>query len=202
MNDTNPLLLGPIIGGLSHTGVKLWGRAPQAATLHAWLSSASPEQAQPAGKTSVTAAAGFAGIVEITDLQPETTYHYALTLSDHLPPAASFRTFKTAPVPGQPRTFRFAFGSCFLPGAGASAGQAFRRMLENHDDLSFALMLGDQVYADEWKHNGLGRVAVDKADFRAVYQHTWSNPALREFLRRTPVYTRYSRFSTVTILTR
>lgn len=48
MNDKKPLLLGPTIGGLLHTGVKLWGRAPQAATLHAWLSSTGPERMQPA----------------------------------------------------------------------------------------------------------------------------------------------------------
>lgn len=182
------MLLGPIIGGLSHTGVKLWGRASKDSTLYAWLSVTSPDEAQPAGKVDVTAATGFAGAIRITRLQPETNYHYALSLSDQRPAPAFFRTFKTAPPPGQRRSFQFAFGSCFLPSADNTAGQTFHHMLQSHDDLAFAMMLGDQIYADEWKHNSLGRIAVNKDDFRAVYQHTWSNPSLREFMRRTPVY--------------
>lgn len=183
---TKELVLGPLIGSLAHNSVKLWGRASRAATLHAWLDDG--KQVTPAGKTKVGAKTGFTGVVEIQGLQPETGYGYALTISDEQPPAASFGRFKTAPPPGQLKNFSFAFGSCFLP-CQDEPGLTFQRIERMHGSASFLLMIGDQIYADQWKHNGLeDYIALDKNDYNEVYLHTWSNPYMRELLKKLPVF--------------
>ena len=183
---TDQLLLGPLVGSLSHNSVKLWGRASKSATLYAWLDSG--QGATQVGKTKVTTKTGFAGVVEVMDLQPETLYHYALTLTDEQPPAASFGHFKTAPAPGQLKNFSFAFGSCFLPYRD-EPGLTFQRIERMHGRTSFLLMTGDQIYADLWEDNGLkDHIAFTKADYDMVYRYIWSNKYMRELLKNVPVF--------------
>ncbi len=182
------LLLGPLIGGLSHDRVNLWGRADSASTLYAWLGTKKdPGHARLAGKARLTRTTGFAGIVPIKKLQADTTYYFALTLSKAKPAGKEFKKFRTFPKPGQIRPFRFAFGSCFRLGR-SDAGASFRHILEHQPDLPFLLMLGDQIYADEWKYNGLGKVAVTRDEYRQVYLNTWSDPDLRRLLANVPVF--------------
>ncbi len=135
----------------------------------------------------MTGTTGFAGIVPVKRLKPETTYYFALTLDKKKPAKKAFKRFKTFPKPGQVRSFRFAFGSCFCL-MGDNPGETFRHIVENQKDLAFFMMLGDQVYADEWKYNGLGRVAVSLDEYRQVYANTWSDPDLKELLARVPVF--------------
>jgi len=180
------LLLGPLVGSLSHDSVKLWGRASTGGMLYAWIDDG--EGIKQVGKTKLGAKTGFAGIVEIKELQPETWYRYALTLSDEPPPAASFGRFKTAPAPKQLKNFSFAFGSCFLP-LGPDSGLTFQRIERMHGRTSFLLMIGDQIYADLWKHNGLGgHIALTRDDYMEVYRHGWSNKYMRELLKNVPVF--------------
>lgn len=123
----------------------------------------------------------------IKKLKPETVYYYALSLTNKKPAKKEFKSFKTFPKPGQIRSFRFAFGSCFRPD-GKNSGEAFRHITEHQKDLAFLLMLGDQIYADEWKHNGIGRVAITRDDYRRVYSYVWSDPDLRNLLANMPVF--------------
>ncbi len=191
MPKTTPLLLGPIIGGLTDTHVNLWGRASSPATLHAWLGQkADFSDAKLAGRSlPLSTDDGFAGVVPLDELNPETTYFYALTLGNEKPskPDGRFRTF---PAPAQPRTFSFALGSCFRPEE-RDSGEVFdvierRRQAEN---LRFILMIGDQIYADARKNNGLmNRIAVSKDDYRKVYEHTWSKRPLRGLLKNLPAF--------------
>lgn len=182
------LILGPLIGGLSHNSVNLWGRADKACALSAWIATRQDaSDATLTGQTDLADAAGFAGIVPIKKLKPESTYYFALALDKKKPAQKQFRAFKTFPKPGQIRSFRFAFGSCFRLDD-EHPGEAFRHILDHQKDLAFLMMLGDQIYADEWKHNGLGRVAVTRDEYRQVYLNTWSDPDLRELLANTPVY--------------
>ena len=183
--NTTELILGPLVGDLSHDSVKIWGRASGAAILYAWLFDSG--QVKQAGKARVDGKTGFAGVVEIKDLQPDTWYRYALTLSNEGPPAASFGRFKTAPVPRQLKNFSFAFGSCFLP-LEPDPGLTFQRISRMHGRTSFLLMVGDQIYADLWKHNGLkDHIALDKEDYNEVYRYAWSNKHMREVLKNIPV---------------
>lgn len=188
MTTHTKMILGPLIGGLSHSGVNLWARADSASTLCAWLATQKDlSDAYLAGSTKLTDAAAFAGIVAIKKLKPETTYYFALRLDNKRPAKKEFKSFKTFPKPGQIRSFRFAFGSCFRPDE-KNPGETFRHILDHQKDLAFLMMLGDQIYADEWKYNGLGRVAVTRDEYRQVYANTWSDPDLRELLSKVPAF--------------
>jgi alkaline phosphatase D len=187
------LQLGPIVGGLSHRRAHLWGKAGGPGVLHAWLGQ-EPYlvDARLAGQSlPLRAEDGFAGVAPISGLYSDTSYHYSLTLSSQPPDPiyGPYPEFTTFPLPGQPRPFSFAFGSCFRP-VDKHSGKIFQ-VLENRrelDELRFILMTGDQIYADDYNHNGLGSVAFNLNEYRQVYQHAWSNQPLRELLKNLPAF--------------
>jgi len=186
------IVLGPLVGGLSHNSVKLWARADGSGMLHAWIGQ-EPDlsDAQHAGAALLVDAAGFAARIPVQGLQPETKYHYALTLDETKPAAqgAPYPAFTTAPPPGTRTEFTFAFGSCFMPLKPYNG--AMMRQLEHirtTRDIRFLLMLGDQIYADAWWGNGIHKVALTEEDYRAVYQYTWSHPDWRRLMQNMPVF--------------
>jgi alkaline phosphatase D len=190
MPDPHPyLVLGPIIGGLSHRRVRLWGRTNGPAIMRAWLASMDDlRDSAVYGETELREQTGYTGVIDISALEPNCRYHYALSInSGGRPPAREFRSFQTFPRPGEMHDLRFAFGSCFRPG-NQNPGRAFKHMLENQSRLDFLILEGNQIYADEWQYNGLGHVAMSLEDYRRVYLHTWSNPWHRALLRQTPVF--------------
>jgi alkaline phosphatase D len=189
----NDLLLGPIVGGLTSTQANLWGRATGPGKLHAWLghrpdlSDAKLEgQSLPLRPTD-----GFAGVAPLNNLRPETHYHYALTLTDtHPDPSqAPYPEFTTFPPDGTPRSFNFAFGSCFRP-SNANGGQIFNALdsRRRQDHLRFVLMIGDQIYADAITYNGIGKVACTLEEYRSIYAYTWSRPAFRQMIPSLPAF--------------
>ncbi len=187
------LLLGPIVGGLNANQANLWGRATGPGQLYAWLGH-QPDlaDARLAGRSlPLDPADGFAGVAPLRDLQPETHYHYALTLSDaHPDPShAPYPGFTTFPIDNTPRSFNFAFGSCFRP-TGAESGQVFNALDSRRvqDNLRFVLMIGDQIYADDIDHNGLGKVACTLDEYRAVYTHNWTQPSFRKMIPNLPAF--------------
>lgn len=189
----NELLLGPVIGGLAHDHAHLWGRADRPGVLHAWLGRQPDLSDANLAATSLTLTAqnGHAGVAPVKGLHPDTRYYYALTLSDTLPKPAQedYPSFTTSPVPGERTSFNFAFGSCFRPKS-AEGGQIFRAIDERRksDALRFILMIGDQIYADDFIHNGIGRVACSLQDYRDVYTYTWSRPPFKQLLENLPAY--------------
>ncbi|MBN1305542.1 MAG: alkaline phosphatase family protein [Anaerolineales bacterium] len=187
----NKIILGPVIGGLSYDRVNLWARASGPAVLHAWLSRQDDlSDARLVGNSALKEATGYAGVVPIRELTPDTTYYYAMTLEpDSRPEVVDFQPFTTFPPPHEKRSFNFVFGSCFLP-RNEDAGETFTAIngLRESDDLRFLLMIGDQIYADKWKHNGIGKIAVSKNDYRQVYEYTWSQASLRQLLTRLPAF--------------
>jgi len=183
------IILGPIIGGLSHHQVKLWARADGPSTLYAWIATREDTgDVILGGSTNLDASTGFAGVVVIAELKPETIYYFALSLDPkQKPEIRDYLTFKTFPLPGKRTTFQFAFGSCYRPGEDTE-GNAFEHLLANHGEIAFTLLLGDQIYADESDFNGVGHIARDLNEYRAVYQHTWKNKHLRALLKAKPVF--------------
>jgi alkaline phosphatase D len=187
------LLLGPIVGGLSHRRAHLWGKADGPGILHAWLGQ-EPflVDARLAGQSlQLRAEDGFAGVAPISGLFPDTSYYYALTLENQPPDPVEgpYPEFTTFPLPGQPRPFSFAFGSCFRP-VDEHSGKIFQALEERRrlDELRFILMIGDQIYADDYSYNGLGSVACNLDEYRQVYQHVWANPPLRDLLQNLPAF--------------
>jgi alkaline phosphatase D len=187
------LLLGPIVGGLSATSANLWARADGAGILHAWVGQ-TPDlsEAQLVGQSlPLSAPNGFAGVAPVQDLTPDTHYHYALILDDTPPDPRKgpYPEFTTFPPPGQKAPFAFAIGSCFRP-EGEHEGQIFQALeaRRQHDNLRFILLMGDQIYADAYQHNGIGKIAATLDDYRAVYHHTWKRPPLRHLLANLPAF--------------
>jgi len=184
------LLLGPLVGGLAHNRANIWARADAPSNLHVWLASQSDaKDAQWIGSTELLEENGFAGIVELAGLKPETPYFYAVNLQKKRPPQTEFHAFATFPKPGAPRTFSFMFGSCYRPKdeyGGATMDEVARHIPA--DNLRFGLLLGDQIYADLWEYNSLGRVAVTLDEYRAVYAYNWTRPAMQKFLPNLPLF--------------
>jgi phosphodiesterase/alkaline phosphatase D-like protein len=185
------MILGPIIGGLSHCSANLWGRTDGEAVLYAWLGQTPDLSDAILGGESLPlkASDGFAGVAPVRKLSPDTLYYYHLSLSDRLPVPGEYPCFRTAPTPGKRISFNFAFGSCFMP-ENRQAGQIMSIVEERRvlDDLRFILLLGDQIYADDYRRNFLGRVAVSIDDYRFIYAHNWSHPGFRLLLQNLPAF--------------
>jgi len=187
------IILGPIVGGVAHDRAHLWGRADGEGVLHAWIG-ANPDlsDAQLVGTSlPLESASGFAGVVPLSGVRPATRYHYSLSLSaaPPRPLKAPYPAFSTFPPPHSRNSFNFAFGSCFRP-ADAHGGKIFTALDERRqtDDLRFLLMIGDQIYADAFAYNGIGKIACTLEEYRQVYTYTWSRPALRRLLSNLPVF--------------
>jgi alkaline phosphatase D len=204
------IILGPLIGGLTHGSAKVWARADGPATLYAWYGQkADLSDAKLAGKTRLIDGNGFSAVVPLTGLADSTRYFYTLTLKPGRPAPSlpeghrlrdgvvdgaseagpAYPSFQTFPLPGQRVSFNFSFGSCFLPGrdgAGIIFDALDKRRIK--DNLSFILMIGDQIYADPPRYNGLGRGAVTLDDYRQVYLNNWSNPHFRNLLTNLPAF--------------
>ena len=187
------LILGPMIGGLATNRANLWGRADGPGMLHAWIGK-NPDlsDAQLTGKSLPLAAEnGYAGVAPVGDLLPNTRYHYALTFSDSppIPQAGAYPSFTTFPASGERQSFVFAFGSCFRP-ADQNGGQIFTALnaVCQRENIRFLLMIGDQIYADAYEYNGIGKIACTLQEYREVYAYTWSRPHLRSLLANMPVY--------------
>jgi len=134
---------------------------------------------------------GFAGVVPLKDLTPLTRYTYSLSLSNTPPRPRPDRYphFTTFPEPEAQQSFAFAFGSCFLPET-REGGGIFNAIDEfrTSDNLAFLLMIGDQIYADDFAHNGIGKVASNLQEYRDVYEYTWSRLPLRKLHANLPVF--------------
>jgi alkaline phosphatase D len=161
--------------------------------LYAWLGhQADLSDAWLAGESPPLAAAdGFAGVTRVSGLSPNSHYYYSLSLDDQPPDPASapYPSFTTFPQADARDSFAFAFGSCFRP-EGEHSGQIFRNIAERSqkDNLRFILLLGDQIYADDYRFNGIGKVATSLADYRAVYAYTFAQPAFRDLLASLPAF--------------
>ena len=187
---TPSILLGPIVGGLSHNSANIWARADAPSTLHVWLATHSNfNDAELVGETELFSNEGFAGVVPVPNLIPETKYHYAVSLHKTKPPHTDFHSFTTFPEPSTPRSFNFLFGSCYLPEGeqGSLTFDEIHKRIEP-DNLRFGLFIGDQFYADDAKHNGLGKIAVTLDEYRSAYSSAWSRPPIQKLLPNLPLF--------------
>lgn len=189
------IILGPLVGGLTHQSANLWARANGEATLYGWYGKkADLSDAKLAGKVRLSSDTAFSAVVPLNRLSSSTRYFYTLTPKPAPPTPAReagpvYPSFQTFPKPGEKASFSFSFGSCFLPGK-AGGGVIFDA-LDKHraqDNLSFTLLLGDQIYADPPEYNGLGHAAITLDDYRQVYLHTWSNAYFRKLLGNLPAF--------------
>jgi alkaline phosphatase D len=161
--------------------------------LHVWLG-LEPDlsDAQLVGKSlPLNKTDGYAGVAPVDGLTPDTHYHYALTLYANPPDPyqSPYPEFTTFPQDGEPKSFAFAFGSCFRP-EDEKGGKIFAALEEQRvrDNLRFILLVGDQIYADTFEYNSIDKVACTLDDYRAVYAYTWTRPHFRELMANMPAF--------------
>jgi alkaline phosphatase D len=156
--------------------------------MHVWLATQpDTSDAAWAGSTELPESDGFAGILKLSRLKADTSYFYAVSLKKKKPQQSEFHAFTTFPKPRTKASFQFAFGSCYRP-TDENSGAALDE-LHNHiqaDGLRFGMFLGDQIYADSREYNSLNHVAVTLDDYRKVYEHNWSRPAMQNLLPNLP----------------
>jgi phosphodiesterase/alkaline phosphatase D-like protein len=187
---TANMILGPIVGGLNHNSANIWARADAPSTLHVWLAtSADVKDAKHVGESELFSNEGFAGIVPLIKLKPNTDYYYAASLRKAKPARKHFYKFTTFPKPNTNSSFSFVFGSCYLP-RDEYGSQTFDEIHKriNADDLRFAFFLGDQIYADNKDRNGIGKIAVTLDDYRSAYAYAWSRPSFKNLIPNIPVF--------------
>lgn len=188
--STPSILLGPIVGGLSHDRANIWARADSPSTMHVWLAKdENLNHVKHAGEVQLPARDGCTGVVPLMGLEPDTRYSYAVSLVKEQPTSEQFHRFTTFPTDGTRRSFSFVFGSCYLPPD--EYGGETMEMLQSRiepDELRFGLFTGDQIYADRPQLNGLGRVAVTLEEYRSLYAYAWARPAIRGLLPNIPLF--------------
>ena len=88
------ILLGPLVGGLSHNHANIWVRADAHAPMYVWIAiQADGRDAKLIGSTELLEQDGYAGITALDGLTPETKYHYAVSITKKRPPDREFHPF-------------------------------------------------------------------------------------------------------------
>ncbi len=207
----HPLTVGPIVGHTTSTSVRLWGRgaferfASGARRCYGVAQLFEDETQVRAEYFPMRAHFDVTGIVDFKGLKPgseytfQMAYFFAEVEPEQLPPAAQLNlagysagSFRTNPGDGQ---LSFVFGSCryllrLFNGAifDERGDKTFRSINQQMDDgqrTDFALMLGDQIYADD-----LNFVAPDDtaSAFHARYINTFTRPFFQRLVSRLPTY--------------
>lgn len=134
---------GPVLGNPTGNSIDVWVRTAGATTLRV-TASLSADLSSPITSTAVrsTPQSDFTAVATLTDLRPDTTYHYQVSIGGKTSPGT--HTFRTLPASGSPARFRIAFGggAGFVP----DNERAFDTILARKP--AALLLLGDNIYSD------------------------------------------------------
>lgn len=193
---------GPIVGATTSHSVSIWLRADSACEAEIRLAQDPnnlPEKSITSGSTLLQETADFTGVIEMSNLEPDSRYAYLVLLDgevahiddNHSP---SFHTFPASDQ-GQGQDFSFAFGSCFIPqrytdGIFKHIGQQCSTQADGRLNLRFFMMLGDNVYVDEFIKEKYGSTdcPIKEEDFKEAYRETWKFKYFRRALSQIPTY--------------
>lgn len=213
MTDTVPntssasetMLLGPFLGHVTPHSIRIWlhleGERP---TIYASLHEGDVNAPQAAtGVLNLRAEKFFTDCVTVDGLQPDTRYFYKLwTDPAHSLPLdlqgltekeLQFRTLSE----DANAQIDFLLMSCHNPtvsGADGFDGHAVWADLpqiisrESNKSVRFALLVGDQVYADDWEKRVLAEPNADARMrlYLSAYRQYWSNIHYRRVMCRLP----------------
>ncbi len=174
----NDLVHGPMLGRMTDSGVSVWVRTVDQTQVSVAVSR-SPEMTDPKVFGPVPSSAGddFTAEVDISGLQADTEYHYAVKLGgDQTVVRAPHQRFRTYPTANESSTFRVVFGGC----AGFD-GLERERVWDTVTKLDpkAVLMLGDNVYIDDPE-------SPDQQQY--CYYQRYSVPSYRRMVGSRPVY--------------
>lgn len=158
--DGNHVTHGPMLGLVTDSTVRVWARTHQPGEFMVRYG-ANPEKLDRLSKAVATVAEhDHTGWVELTDLEPNSVYHYQIYLGENPSgPAGRFRTLPSAEASRNsehnPRglfNFRFQFGSCANQspknGIGPSLPTHATMLRELPDKVHFSIMNGDFIYEE------------------------------------------------------
>lgn len=156
----NHVTHGPMLGQVTDSSVKVWARThrPTQFSVRYGRQPERLEESSPAAKTSIEH--DNTGWIQLTGLEPKTTYHYQLAIND-VPsgPPGSFRTLPSRQSFLEPTTnprglfnFRFQFSSCSnqnpKDGIGPSLPSYATMRRELVGKTLFSIMNGDFIYEE------------------------------------------------------
>jgi phosphodiesterase/alkaline phosphatase D-like protein len=210
MPPTDSHLLGPFIGNVTASAATIWIQIPNLVknetrtvfvTLH---EGAVDTTAATAGVINATYDALNVGVVRFDGLKPDTVYFYQLwTDAEH---KAALDTnglgegdlhFQTLPIDGFNDQMDFLLMSCHDPEAspndGANGFAVWARMpdiIKENQNVRFAILAGDQIYADDKEAELLKEPDLRKQQelYLGVYQKFWDNVFYRKVLCSLPAY--------------
>ncbi|MBI3160476.1 MAG: alkaline phosphatase D family protein [Chloroflexi bacterium] len=199
MTTSALLTHGPLVGAVTDRSAALWARARADCTLEVAADvdpARLPFSARQRATANLLLAQDGTGTARLEGLAPDTRYYYAVLLNGQ--PATpenggGFPSFRTFPTTDQKvESLNFAFGSCFIPW---EYGDEVFSGLSRHAaslDLRLFLMIGDNVYVDEYFHNVRAKLAHAQpvgdltALYREAYRYTWQWPNFRRFTASIP----------------
>ena len=171
----NKAVHGPMLGCLSHDGVKVWVRTAREAELDLIVSVKS-DLSEPVARVKGTSkkADDFTAVLQVSGLEKGTSYHYGLSLNGAK--AESAGTFRTIQPAGSGLSLRLAFGG------GAGYTPQHERMWNTISDAEpdILLLLGDNIYSDAPQSPEMQHYC---------YYRRQSRPEFRKLTASTPVYT-------------
>jgi alkaline phosphatase D len=141
------LELGPLLGSVTSTNAKVWLQSSAPGLLSVVVGRKADLSDRVGFKApKVEAASFYSAQVLVTDLEPDTLYHYAVLIEGEIVTPRPFPSFRTAPREGASGHQRFAFVSCVgYSGFDSAATWADMATRTNFDVL---LMLGDNHYGN------------------------------------------------------
>lgn len=210
-----PLTHGPILGGLTSSSIKVWGRTERPMTLEVRYGFRPEEMALRATANLKTVIEkDNTGFVEIKGLKPNTKYYYALFDGGRqLSPIADFMLLpdtekqKTKLNPKGLYNFSFEFGSCNnqAPENGNGPSVPFYTTMNKliQDKVHFAIQNGDWIYEEnreysneQWlgqtKQSQLPEIMKLAPNLAGVWEnyktYITRAPNLREWHRNVPTF--------------
>ena len=174
------LAQGPMLGGISDTGVRVWvrvdGTPPDSYEISVTYGRTSDAVRVTTGRITVDSGTDFSGAVTLSGLAPNTEYSYRVNIDGNA--GQGERQFVTLPPQRSPSRFRFGFGSCT-----DQTHQPFSLLSSlAAESLSFFIHSGDLIYADR------APAAVLQDEFSAVYQVNFSDSNWRALAGSTPMF--------------
>lgn len=168
------ILGGPMLGRARPDGVSVWVRTLKPSRVEVEINSHGFRKTF--GPVQSTLETDLLAIIEISDLQPATTYNYQLRIDNQLIDKETRYSFRTPPAESDEVSTRIAFGSCSHRW-GLGNEQLFNQIMARKPDAM--LFLGDIAVQDRNDHLGLHRADYLLRDFF---------PAWKRFSASVPVY--------------
>ena len=203
-SSAEPKMLGPFLGHVTENTIKIWLHFEgNHETVYVTIHESQDSPSVAISRLELRKEDLFTDCVTIGGLKPETRYFYKLwtnpAYSIPLPldglteKDLKFRTLSANPE----EQVDFVVMSCHNPTVSQADGFDGHAVLadlpqiigrESNDKVRFALLVGDQVYADEWQNLVLNEASEEKRlqHYLSAYRRFWSNIHYRRVMCSLP----------------